>query len=162
MTDARHWIEQLELQPHPEGGWYRETWRADVLVPTAHGERSAGTAILYLLERGQVSAFHRIRSDEVWLHHAGAGLQIPCLGAEGLTVQRLGLRSARGERPQVVVPAGNWFGARLDPGAEEHFALVSCTVAPGFDFADFEMASPDAMRAEFPDAEEWIEALSGA
>ena len=161
MHDARSWIDRLQLRPHPEGGWYRETYRSDRTVPTAYGDRSAGTAILYLLERGQFSALHRIRSDEIWHFHTGAGLQIAAIDEGGeVAVHRLGLRADRGELPQLVVPAGVWFGARLDPGATEHFTLAGCTVAPGFDFADFEMGRAEELRRRFPRAEEWVQALT--
>ena len=151
---ARILVDQLKLQPHPEGGFFRETYR-DALTLTGlpegfSGPRSASTAIYYLLERGDMSALHRIASDEVWHHYAGGALTVHVLHPSGRhEVLRLGLDLAAGERPQAVVPAGAWFGARLE--GDHDFALVGCTVAPGFDFRDFELGTREALLADFPD-----------
>ncbi len=136
MTDADALIDALGLAPHPEGGWYRQTWAA----PAPEGERPAGTAIYYLLRAGERSHWHRVDADEIWLFHAGEPL---CLSqgpaAEGPRRDEvLGLDLAAGERPQIVVPAGHWQSAR-PLGA---FTLVSCTVSPGFRFEGFELAPP--------------------
>jgi uncharacterized protein len=141
-TAAARWIRELGLQAHPEGGWYRETYRArDGFPGPAHGGfpagRSLSTAIYFLLEQGLYSAFHRIRSDELWHHYDGDGTDIHIIEPNGaLRVLRLG-RGA-GRQPQAVVPAGCWFASEVAGGGE--FALLGCTVAPGFDFADFELA----------------------
>ena len=133
-------VERLGLVAHPEGGWYAETWRATTEVDTPAGARASSTAILYLLEPGERSAWHRVRSDELWLHHTGGSLELT-LGGDGdrpgVQPESLVLGSATdGHRPQVVVPAGHWQTARpLDDEA----VLVSCFVSPGFDFADFEL-----------------------
>jgi predicted cupin superfamily sugar epimerase len=133
-------VERLGLVAHPEGGWYAETWRAATEVDTPAGTRPSATAILYLLEPGERSAWHRVRSDELWLHHTGGSLELT-LGGDGdrpgLHPESLVLGSATdGHRPQVVVPGGHWQTARpLDDEA----VLVSCFVSPGFDFADFEL-----------------------
>ncbi|HXI88252.1 MAG TPA: cupin domain-containing protein [Parvularculaceae bacterium] len=126
-------IAALGLAPHPEGGWYRETWRA----AAGNGERAAGAAIYYLLEAGQCSHWHRIDADEVWLYHAGAPLALS-LSPNGAQVETrtLGADLASGEHSQIVVPAHCWQAAR-SLGA---FTLASCVVAPAFDFAGFEMA----------------------
>ena len=152
---ADEWIRKLRLRPHPEGGYYRETYRAAEAIPAAAlpdrfpGPRAHSTAIYFLLKRGQVSHFHRIRSDELWHHYAGDALEIHCLTPrQGHRILRLGARPERGELPQAVVAAGTWFGAVPAPRAS--FALVGCTVAPGFDFADFEMADPGALASAFP------------
>ncbi len=122
---AQQIIEILELEPHPEGGYYRETWRGE-----AHeGERGAGTAIYYLLRAGERSHWHRVDAVEVWHYYAGAGK------TEHL---RLGADLAAGERPQAIVPKGAWQSASTC-GA---WTLVGCTVAPAFDFAGFELAPP--------------------
>jgi predicted cupin superfamily sugar epimerase len=126
----------LGLEPHPEGGFYRETFRA----PAPDGGRGASTAIYYLLREGEVSAWHRVvDADEVWHHYAGAPLELT-LSADGRerSSARLGTDLAAGERPQVVVPAGAWQTARTLGG----WTLVGCTVAPAFQFAGFEMAPP--------------------
>ena len=133
-TPAQKVIEALGLQPHPEGGWFRETFRDEA----PEGERAASTAIFYLLERGQVSAWHRVRdASEVWHHYAGGPLKLslaaPCAPAG---VQVLGPDIFAGQTPQVVVPVNWWQSAR--PLGD--WTLVGCTVAPAFEFARFEMA----------------------
>jgi hypothetical protein len=144
--DAATLIQQLELLPHPEGGHYRETYRAAELVPTPRGPRAASTAILFLLVAGECSGWHRIRSDEAWHHHGGGGLEIyEICPAGGARRTRLGLNLAEGERPQHVVPAGSWFAA--EPAERSAWSLVGCTVAPGFDFVDFELASSACLAA---------------
>jgi predicted cupin superfamily sugar epimerase len=127
-----------------------------VTTTTARGERAASTAIYFLLRAGDVSALHRIASDEVWHFHAGAPLRIVCLDARGHTDVHLGLDLGAGHAPQAMVPAGTWFGAR----SEGDFTLVSCTVAPGFDFADFEMGDRAALERDYPDHAEVIRAFT--
>ncbi|MFW5634766.1 MAG: cupin domain-containing protein [Erythrobacter sp.] len=138
-------IEQLRLQPHPEGGWYRETWRAGT-QPGTGGERAAGTAILFLLRAGESSHWHRVDAEELWIWQAGDPLELRL--AEGdyaeVTSLRLGADVAQGEAPQGVVPTGHWQATRpLTPDEGAHgWSLVSCVVVPGFDFAGFELAPP--------------------
>lgn len=137
--DASQLIALLELAPHPEGGHYRETYRANEPVQTSRGPRAASTAILFLLAAGEHSSWHRIAADEVWHHHGGGGLRIYELAPTGAArCTRLGLDLESGARPQHVVPGGSWFAA--EPLAGCAWSLVSCTVAPGFDFSDFELA----------------------
>lgn len=127
-------IETLGMRPHPEGGWYVETFRDHA----ESGSRAASTAIYFLLEEGQSSAWHRVRDAvEVWHFHAGAPLEL-LIHAQGGPVEtiRLGIDLASGERPQAIVPADAWQAAR-SLGA---WTLVGCTVAPGFEFSAFEMA----------------------
>lgn len=150
---ARSIVDQLGLLPHPEGGFFRETYRAPLtltgLPQGFAGPRSASTAIYYLLERGDMSALHRIASDEVWHHYAGGTLTVHVLHPDGQhEALRLGTDLAAGERPQAVVPAGAWFGARLE--GDDDFVLVGCTVAPGFDFEDFELGERGALEQAFP------------
>jgi predicted cupin superfamily sugar epimerase len=134
--------ETLGLQPHPEGGWYRQTWASGDTVTLPDGRvRSTGTLIHFLLPAGEASAWHRVASDEVWLAHLGS--VVLELGGRGVSPEpgellTVGLDLAQGELPQAVVPAGVW--QRTVPGPGD--ALVSCLVSPGFDFADFELASP--------------------
>jgi predicted cupin superfamily sugar epimerase len=129
-------IALLGLTPHPEGGHFRETFRS----PAADGERASSTAIYYLLEAGEVSHWHRVDADEVWLFHAGAPLVLSISpNGHDVSAHHLGANLATGQRPQIVVPKGQWQAAE-SLGA---WTLVSCTVAPGFDFAGFEMAPPD-------------------
>lgn len=134
MDRADGIIGALGLAPHPEGGWYRQTWAA----PAPPGERPAATAIHFLLRRGERSHWHRVDADEVWLWHSGDPLVLALAeGAEGPAREhRLGPDVVAGEAPQVVVPAGWWQSARPS-GA---FGLVSCVVAPGFRFEGFELA----------------------
>ena len=136
MTTARDLIDTLDLQPHPEGGWYKETWRADA----APGQRPTGTAIYYLLEADQFSHWHRVDAAEIWLWHAGAPLALT-LSPDGHDAEAkvLGPEFAQHQRPQIVVPPHCWQTA----ASLGRFTLVSCTVSPGFEFDGFEMAPPD-------------------
>lgn len=131
--EPREIVELLNLQPHPEGGWYRETWRAAAL----EGTRAAGTAIYYLLERGQISAWHRVDAAELWHWYGGGALEL-ALSADGAGLEQrvLGPDIGAGARPQIIVPAGCWQSAR----PLGRYALVGCTVSPGFTFEGFEMA----------------------
>lgn len=146
MTELPGWAQRLDLAPHPEGGWFRETWRSDVTIgpsslpPEYQGPRSAGTAILFLLMPGQRSAWHTVRSAELWLYHRGSPLMLE-VGREqaDATTLLLGSDIDAGERPQLLVPPGHWQRAR--PRDDEP-TLVSCIVVPGFDFADFALAAP--------------------
>jgi len=148
--DAATIVRALGLTPHPEGGFFRETFRSADLpfeLP-GRGVRSASTLIYFLLESQDFSAFHRVRSDEVWHHYLGASVELHTLEpATGHRVMRLGSRLDAGERPQAVVPADVYQAARLgEPG----FALCGCTVAPGFDFLDFELTSRSVLETLFP------------
>ena len=148
-------IDTLMLKRHPEGGWYRETYRSseqlppDSLPSRFNGPRSSCTAIHFLLQQGEVSALHRIKSDEIWYFHSGSSLFIHTLSAAGdYTRIRLGAALESGDVFQAVVPAGVWFGAELVTGGG--YALVSCTVAPGFDFADFELGDRAFLLQHYP------------
>ncbi len=143
---AAELIRALDLQPHPEGGHYRETFRSTLWQSGPRGERAASTAIWFLLQAGQVSRWHRVLSDECWHWHEGGELELLQCERPGspVTAQRLG-PVADGSLPQRVVPAGWWQAAR-PLGA---YALVGCTVAPGFEFADFTMIDPVDGEAEW-------------
>jgi predicted cupin superfamily sugar epimerase len=158
--DAETLIRELALAPHPEGGFFRETFRAEQLPFELfeRGARSASTAIYFLLSGEDFSAFHRVRSDEVWHHYAGTSLALHTLdAARGHETFTLGPRVELGERPQRVVRANVYQAARLaGPG----YALCGCTVAPGFDFADFELPTRAALAALFPSAAEMVHALT--
>ncbi len=148
-------IRQFEMQPHPEGGWYKETYRsagtipADALPESFNGDRNFSTAIYFLLEQGNFSAFHRIRSDECWHFYSGDSLEIFVLHPDGhLQIIKLGNDFLTGQQFQYVVPAHCWFASR--PAAESKYCFVGCTVAPGFDFNDFEMAVEKDLTAQYP------------
>jgi predicted cupin superfamily sugar epimerase len=156
--DARAIIAALGLVAHPEGGFFRETFRASLVVGPPQRERSASTAIYFLLPAGTFSALHRVRSDEVWHHYDGDPIDLHTLDERGVhAVTRLGRDLLRGERPQHAVPAGVWQAAVPVGG---RFALCGCTVAPGFDFADFEMPTRDALVARFPALRSVIEGVT--
>jgi uncharacterized protein len=150
---ARSVVESLGLAPHPEGGFYRETFRGSlVLERLPHGgARNAHTAIYFLLPANAFSALHRVASDEVWHHYDGGPVELHTIDERGRHEQLvLGKDLARGERPQHVVPAGVWQAA---VASETSHALCGCTVAPGFDFVDFEMPSRAELVARFPEHE---------
>lgn len=162
---ARRWIDLLGLHPHPEGGWYVETWRAsescsdDTLPARYDGSRSCGTAIYYLLAEGVFGALHRLQSDEVWHHYSGDPVEMLQLRPDGSVLRvLLGPDVANGEQPQVVVPKGTWQGVRIVPLGRR--SLLGCTVAPGFDFADFEMARRDDLVERWPDLSDEIASLT--
>ncbi|MCB9170104.1 MAG: cupin domain-containing protein [Flavobacteriales bacterium] len=166
MTDRiQNIITTLDLQPHPEGGWFRETYRSDRVLSQAclgsgfGGDRNGCTDIYFLLTSANFSAFHRIRQDELWHFHQGDGLIVHMIAPDG-TCFRLALGNdlANGQVPQGVVPAGHWFASEV--AVEDGFALVSCTVAPGFDFADFELARRDALASAFPQHQELIRRMT--
>jgi len=162
--DAQYWIHHLGLSPHPEGGYYRVTYKSDLTIvrsalPSSYqGDRSASTAIYFLLDEGNFSAFHRIASDEVWHFYAGSSLVVYVIDPEG-NYSELHLGSDEGEEFQAVVKAGCWFASRVRDAAG--FALVGCTVAPGFDFADFELGVRWELIRAFPAHRKLIEELTG-
>lgn len=148
-------IQQYGLHPHPEGGYYKETYRSAENIPQTAlpdrfpGPRSFCTAIYFLLETGHFSAFHRIKSDECWHFYAGQTLWIHIIHPNGKwETVHLGNSSENGETFQYVVPAHCWFAS--EPAHGSAFSFVGCTVAPGFDFADFELAKGHELANEFP------------
>lgn len=164
-TKALSFVEKLGLQPHPEGGWYKETYRSNGLMPGEHlpagftGPRCFSTAIYFLLEGQQFSAFHRIKSDELWHFYYGDPINIYNITENGTLEEiKLGNNVDNGEVFQAVVPAGRWFASQ--PANPNSFALVGCTVAPGFDFADFEMAKRADLLQEFPQHSDLIMRLT--
>ena len=160
---ADYWKEKLELSQHPEGGWFREIYRAgeeiihSSLPSRFTGNRSFSTSIYYLLEKGQFSAFHRIKSDELWHFYAGFPLNIHVIHTDGKhEIINIGNNPDANEQLQAVIPAGCWFGSI----AENPYTLAGCTVSPGFNFADFEMAERNALIEEFPHLKEIIHTLT--
>ncbi len=165
MKDASYWIAALDMQGHPEGGFFKEVYRSDERLPASAlparfgGDRAFSTSIYFLLRSNEFSSLHRIQSDEIWHFYDGASLTVHVIDTAGsLQELRLGRNVERGERFQVVVKAGNWFGATVE--SSESFALVGCTVAPGFDFADFELAKREDLLAQFPEHRAVIERLT--
>lgn len=159
--DAGYWIQKLELEPHPEGGYYRQTYKADLvltkecLAPNFTGPRAASTAIYFMVEAKSFSAFHRLRSDELWHFYAGEALLVHVIEADGryFTIH-LGRDLEAGEVLQAVVKAGCWFASEVKDG--KSFALVGCTVAPGFNFEDFELAEREKLAKSYPQHRELI------
>jgi len=137
MNDAERIIARLGLQPHPEGGWYRQTWVGLTLHGCADG-RASGTAILFLLKAGERSHWHRVDADEIWIYNAGAPLVLSVGEARAQDI-RLGPDVLAGDSVQALVPKGHWQAAR----SLGDWTLVSCTVSPGFRFEGFELAPPD-------------------
>ena len=142
-------VRALGLERHPEGGWFRETFRspeslaAGALPARFGGPRALMTSILYLLAAGERSSFHRLRADEVWSHQLGGAMHLHLLAHEGAACRVVGPGA-----PQFSVPHGTWFAAEPAPGAP--FALAGCAVAPGFEYDDLEMASRETLLAEYP------------
>lgn len=157
--EVKRLIDLLRLRPHPEGGFYRETYRSDLIIPADalpdryRGPRSVCTAIYYLLTAGEVSALHRVASDEIWHFYAGDPLELLILKGDEARLARLGNDPLSGELPQILVPAGAWQGAKVVEGGR--WSLVGCTVAPGFEFEDFELAPP-SLADQLPQHRELI------
>ena len=150
MKSATDWIQQLNLRPHPEGGHYSEVYRADQSVMTAIGQRSKQTSIYFLLNSGERSKFHRLRSDELWFFHSGGPVEILILTDAGVEIIELGPDA----KLQYLIEANCWFAARLKE--ESPYVLVSCVVVPGFEFKDFELANGLALENDFPEAKDVI------
>jgi hypothetical protein len=163
--EAAQIIQNYQLLPHPEGGWYKETYRstesiaADALPKRFNDSRSLSTAIYFLMEANNFSAFHRIQSDECWHFYAGGTLEIYIIDLEGkLSVIPLGNHIDKGEFFQFVVPANCWFASK--PAAGVAFSFVGCTVSPGFDFNDFELADSEMLTRLYPQHHDIIKSLS--
>jgi uncharacterized protein len=153
-------IIDLGLGPHPEGGYFKEVYRSSKKISTEQGERSLATSIYYYLESMDFSSWHRLKSDELWHYYSGDGLTIHKIDPEGkLTHVRLGdLSVDSGKEAQTIIPAGTWFAAEVD--CVHSYILVGCTVFPGFDYADFELAKMEELIALFPQHEAIIRRLS--
>jgi predicted cupin superfamily sugar epimerase len=162
---AHYWIDKLNLTPHPEGGYYRETYRAELsiareaLPPQFPGPRLVATAIYFLLEGKNFSGFHRLRSDELWHFYAGSPITVHVIDPDGCHSEiQLGDDPDAGDVLQAAVKAGRWFASRVrDP---KTFALAGCTVAPGFDFLDFELGKRAELVELYPQHRKLIESLT--
>lgn len=165
---ATDWVEQLELQPHPEGGFFKEVYRASETISQAAlperftGERNFSTSIYFLLTADTFSAFHRIKQDELWHFYDGSPLTIHRITPEGEYIHhQLGRNPLYNESLQLPVPARDWFAASVtDQTQRDNFSLVGCTVSPGFDFADFEMPNQDTLTTLHPQHSEIIHQLT--
>ena len=163
MKTVEYWIEKLGLESHVEGGAFKEVYRSPLLIKnlpdTFKGERNAYTAIYFLLKSGDFSAFHRIASDEGWHFYEGTSLTVYEIEENGnLIIHKLGRDIEKGQTFQTTIKAGSWFGSRCED--ENGFALVGCTVAPGFDFEDFELADFETLSAQYPQHKKLIEELT--
>jgi predicted cupin superfamily sugar epimerase len=164
MKDAQFWIDHLQLTAHPEGGFYKETYRSKEYISMSglperfSGVRNFSTAIYFLLRGEDKSKFHRIKSDELWHYHAGDSLMIYVLEDHQLKTLRLGPNTDQGDSLQIVIPSGCWFGAKTEQ--PDSYTLSGCTVAPGFDFRDFELANRKLLMTEYPAYRQVIEMLT--
>jgi predicted cupin superfamily sugar epimerase len=158
-------VDTLNLEPHPEGGYFKEHYRSNHFIRQRDiegefsGDRNYCTSIYFLLTSNNFSAFHRIKQDEIWHFYEGNALTIHVIDEEGVyKAHSLGLELNKGQRPQFVVPANLWFGSSVE--TEDSYALVGCTVAPGFDFNDFELASRTELINSYPAYQEIITKLT--
>ncbi len=163
--DAQYWISKLKLDRHEEGGYYREIYRSEEVVPQESlpprfgGPRRLATAIYFLLESRDFSAFHQLKADEIWNFYYGSSLTIYSINPQGiLSYIFIGDDAENGEVMQAVVPAGYWFASRInDP---DSYALVGCTVTPGFEFEDFTLGSRKELLKQFPQHAQLIKELT--
>lgn len=160
MKTRNYWIEALQLKAHPEGGFYKETYRSNEVVLNRNGDkRPASTGIYFLITQEAFSAFHKIESDEMWHFHAGSALEVIMIHENGhIELLNIGPEIDKGQQLQAVVPAGCWFGSRVLGTGD--YSLVGCTVAPGFDFEDFVLAERIDLQNNFPQHKSIIEALT--
>jgi predicted cupin superfamily sugar epimerase len=165
MSSIEKLIEHYNLQPHPEGGWYKQTYKSPETIAAAAlpkrfpRHRVFSTAIYFLLEKGNFSAFHKIKSDECWHFYAGDPLIIYMIDKDGkLESVMLGNDFESGQMFQFVVPANTWFASR--PASKSEYCFVGCTVSPGFDFADFELASREELNRTYPQQVDLINELT--
>lgn len=165
MKNADYWIKNLNLIPHPEGGYYREIYRSGENILREHlperfsGNRNFSTSIYYLLRGKEFSRFHKIKSDEQWHFYSGECLLVYEIDSTGnLNINRLGLDFEKGELPSFTIKAGNWFAAK--PENDYGYCLAGCTVSPGFDFTDLEIAERNSLIKIFPQHESIIKILT--
>ena len=159
MQSIEQLIEQMQLQPHPEGGFYRSSLRAEDVLTLERGERPLYTSIYFLLRSQDISHFHRLQSDEIWYYHGGSALTIHMIYPNGTyEAKKLGLDIENGEQPQIVVKKNTIFGSSVE--TDNTFGLVGCMVAPGFDFVDFELFTQKELLAKYPHHEEIIKKMT--
>lgn len=158
-------IERLDLKPHPEGGYYSETYRSANEIPgesldsAYSGNRNHSTCIYFLLVSGKFSAFHKINQDEIWHFYDGSPVELHTIDTEGNHQKHMiGRDFKKGETPQLVVSGGSWFASKVVDG--DSYSLVGCTVAPGFDFDDFQLAEREILIQQYPQHQDLIEAFT--
>jgi len=152
------WIKELDMISHPEGGYYKETYSSEELITEPQGSRKRWTSIYFLLEKGEVSHFHKLKSDEMWYFHDGNPLTVYMIQSNGqLVAEKLGLDIKNNEKPQLLVPKGTIFGSAMNA---EGYSLVGCMVAPGFDFQDFKLYERKELMDKYPKHEEIITKLT--
>ncbi|AZQ62220.1 cupin domain-containing protein [Flammeovirga pectinis] len=153
-------IQQLQLEPHPEGGFYAETYRSHktVLLPEDKLERNVSTAIYYMLGKGDFSTFHRLKFTEIWHYYDGSPVKLVEITPEGELIETIvGKDFSKGQVPQYIIKGGNWFAGAALIDDEEGYTLIGCTVAPGFEFQDFEIADTNVLKKEYPKYSELID-----
>lgn len=162
--DKNYFIQKLQLIRHPEGGYYKEVYKNEESITSSQlksdyeGKRPLATSIYFMLEAGEVSHFHSLKSDEIWYFHHGVPLTIYVIDMEGRLIEhKLGLNLEKGEQPQVIVPAGSIFGSAVN---EDGCSLVGCMVSFGFDFRDFKLFSREELLNLYPEHEEIIVKLT--
>ena len=159
--DANQWIEQLQMDAHPEGGYFKSSFTSDEMrTHRSHlEERPLYTSIYFLLRTQDVSHFHRLKSDELWYYHTGSALTVHIIDKKGnYRQEKLGINIAAGEKPQVLVSRGSIFGSTVDHA--NSFSLVGCMVSPGFDFSDFELFTQEELLKDYPGHSEIINKLA--
>jgi len=158
-SKAKYYIQKLQLNKHPEGGHYREVYRSGEVIsidtPVKNLKRNISTSIYFLLEGSQISKFHRLKSDELWHYYDGTSVKVYSIDENGkLTITILGKKTEDGEVYQAVIKKNNWFSAEVIN--KRSFALIGCTVSPGFDFSDFELATREFLLSSFPQHKNWF------
>ena len=149
MYSEKYFIEQLKMEAHPEGGYYYSKHASDALIETTQGNRPQYTSIYFLLRSEDISHLHRLQFDEVWYYHAGSALTVHMIYPDGrYEAKKLGLNIAAGEEPQIIVPKHTIFGSSVDDA--NTYSLVGCMVAPGFDYADFELFTQAQLIEQYP------------
>lgn len=158
MKRVAQLVKDLNLQPHPEGGYYAETYRSEWQLSTDHGPRSLMTCIYFLLTSENSSKFHQIKSDEMWFYHEGSPLTVHVLSEEGYSKLLVGPSDKVGHLPYQMVSSGVVFGSTVDE--KDSYSLVSCVVAPGFDFKDFKLFETEELLQKWPEHETIIKKLT--
>ena len=166
MSEIQYWINKLGLIPHPEGGYYKETYKSNEFIGMEglperfQSPRAFLTSIYYLLENSDFSRFHRLKSDEIWYYHAGNPVKAHIIPENGNYIEKmLGPNPEKNQAFQLIIPQKSWFAVNVIPG-NYNFALLGCAVAPGFEFEDFELARQGELLKKYPEHSEIIKKFS--